>query len=158
MAEKRILTVGSSGLIAEMEYSDTLPPENLPDGGTKTVGILVSDPNGDALTTGNGKAFVRAHTTINGMNLSAVAACVSTVSSSGAITVQIRRVRSGSPADMLSTPITIDASETDSSTAAAAVIDTANDDVATADQIFVDVDAAGTGAKGLFVSLTFSIP
>lgn len=137
-----------------MDSTDTVPDVNLP----KTAGILVSDPNGDAITTGNGKAYVRIHPAVNGMNLTAVGASVSTVSSSGPVTVQIRRVRSGSPADMLSTPITIDVSETDSSTATAAVIDGANDDVATADQIFVDIDAAGTGAKGLFVTLTFKHP
>jgi hypothetical protein len=57
---------------------------------------------------------------------------------------------------MLSTALTIDASETDSSTAAAAaVIDTVNDDVATGDQIRIDIDVAGTGAKGLMVEMQF---
>lgn len=135
--------------------SDSLPDGSIP----KTVGLLVSDPLGDALTTGDGKAYIRIHPAVNGMNLTAVGASVSTVSSSGTVTVQLRRVRSGSPADMLSTKLTIDVSETDSATAAAAaVIDTANDDVATGDQIFVDIDVAGTGAKGLFVSLTFTTP
>ena len=36
------------------------------------------------------------------------------------------------------------------------VIDTGNDDVATGDRIAIDVDVAGTGAKGLGVILTFS--
>jgi hypothetical protein len=58
---------------------------------------------------------------------------------------------------MLSTALTIDANETDSSTAAAAaVINTSNDDVATADRVFIDVDTAGTGAKGLNVTFTFA--
>jgi len=38
------------------------------------------------------------------------------------------------------------------------VINTSNDDVATGDRIFVDVDVAGTGTKGLDVHLTFSEP
>ncbi len=154
MAEKKVLIVGTSGLVAEMDSTDNVPDVNVP----KTAGLLVSDPNGDAITTGNGKAYLRIHPAVNGMILTSVGASVSTVSSSGPITLQIRRVRGGSPADMLSTPITIDVSETDSSTAAAAVIDAANDDVATADQVFVDIDAAGTGAKGLFVTLTFKHP
>jgi len=125
----------------------------------KTVGVLVSDPNGDAITTGDGKAYLRIPTTVNGMNLTGVAASLSTVSSSGLVTVQIRRLRSGTPADMLSTALTIDASETDSATAAtAAVINTSNDDVATADQLYIDIDGAGTGAKGLFCSLIFQAP
>ena len=58
---------------------------------------------------------------------------------------------------MLTTKISIDASEFTSYTAAAApVIDTGNDDVATGDLIAIDVDVAGTGAKGLGVILTFS--
>ena len=60
---------------------------------------------------------------------------------------------------MLSTKLTIDASEFDSiDAAAAAVIDTANDDVNTGDHIYIDIDVAGTGAKGLFVVLTFRLP
>lgn len=157
MATQKPIKRDAAGF-AEFTTSDTIPPLNLPDGGAKTAAILVTDPNGDALTTGNGKAYVRIHPIVNGMNLVTVGASVSTASSSGAITIQIRRVRAGSPVDMLSTPITIDASETDSTTATAPVIDTANDDVQTADQIYVDVDAAGSGAKGLFVSLTFQTP
>lgn len=122
------------------------------------VAILVTDPNGSAITTGDGKAYFRVNDYLTGMNLIGVGASVSTVSSSGPLTIQLRRVRAGSPADMLSTRITIDASETDSSTAAAAVIDTANDDLLTGDQIHIDIDAAGTGAKGLCLTLVFQIP
>ena len=56
---------------------------------------------------------------------------------------------------MLSTPITIDVSEYSSYTAASSVVDTAYDDVSTGDLIGVDVDAAGTGAMGLTIILTF---
>ena len=60
---------------------------------------------------------------------------------------------------MLSTKLTIDASEFDSEdAAAAAVIDTANDDVNTGDHIYIDIDVAGTGAKGLSVVLVFRLP
>ena len=127
--------------------------------GTPAIGMLVSDPLGSAITTGDGKAYVRIPSTLNGMNLVGVAASVSTVSSSGIPTVQLRRVRAGTPADMLSTKLTIDASELDSSTAAAAaVIDAGNDDVATADQIHIDIDVSGTGAKGLFIEMQFRLP
>ena len=132
--------------------------------GERTIGVLVSDPNGDAITTGDGKAYARIPSTMNGWNLIEVAASLSTVSSSGIPTVQIRRSRWASAttrtnADMLSTKLTIDASEFDSvDAAAAAVIDTANDDVNTGDHIYIDIDVAGTGAKGLFVVLTFRLP
>lgn len=81
-------------------------------------------------------------------------AFVTTVSSSGTPTIQIRNVTQA--ADMLSTRITIDASELRSATAATPpVIDAANDDVALGDLIAIDVDVAGTGAKGAGVNLTF---
>lgn len=134
------------------------------DYGKRVVEILVSDPQGSAITTGDGKAGFRVPSVMNGWNLVAVAGSLSTVSSSGIPTVQLRRSRRSTAttrtdADMLSTKLTIDASEFDSSdAAAAAVIDTANDDVNTGDVIYVDIDVAGTGAKGLVVELIFQLP
>lgn len=124
---------------------------------THVVTLLVSDPNGSAITTGDGKAYYRVPSALDGCNLVGVAASVSTVSSSGIPTVQIRNATQ--TADMLTTKLTIDASETDSSTAAtAAVIDAANDDVATGNQLYIDIDVAGTGAKGLIVEMQFRLP
>lgn len=123
----------------------------------RTIEVLVTDPNGDALTTGDGKAHLFIPALLNGQNLVAAHAAVTTVSSSGLPTIQIHNVTQA--ADMLSTRITIDASEKTSYTAAAApVIDTGNDDVATGDELRVDVDVAGTGTKGLIVMLTFQAP
>lgn len=123
-------------------------------GGMQTVTLLVSDPNGDALTTGDGKAYFRVPSTLDGFELIEVAAAVTTASSSGSVSVQIHNVTQ--TADMLSTPLTIDASETDSSTAAApAVVDDAESLVSTADMLRIDVDGAGTGAKGLIVEMQF---
>ncbi len=122
----------------------------------QTVTILVTDPNGSTLTTGDGAAFFRIPSTLNGMNLVAVAAHVTTVSSSGTPTIQIANVTDS--VDMLSTRITINANEKDSSTASAAVIDAAHDDVATADELRIDVDVAGTGTKGLIVEMQFQLP
>jgi hypothetical protein len=67
---------------------------------------------------------------------------------------------SGTVVDMLSTNLTIDSNENKSSTAAAAaVIDTANDDVSTGQVIRVDVDAIHTTpAKGLLITLVFQLP
>jgi len=125
--------------------------------GTAVVTILISDPNGDAITTGDGKAYWRVPSTLAGFNLVAVAAQVTTVSSSGLPTVQIHNLTD--TADMLSTALTIDASELDSSTAAtAAVINTSTDDVTTGDQIRFDIDVAGTGTKGLMVEMQFRLP
>lgn len=124
---------------------------------TRIIQIAVTDPNGDAITTGDGKAYCRVNSVMNGYNLTAVAAHVTTVSSSGLPTIQVYNVTQA--ADMLTTKITIDANEKDSKDAAtAAVIDTGNDDVATGDELRIDIDVAGTGAKGLIVDLTFQAP
>ena len=127
--------------------------------GVEVVGIMASDMT-TAITTGDGKAGFMVPTKLNGWNLIRCnAGLLGAQSTSGTPTVQIRRVRSGSAADMLSARITIDANESTSHTAATPpVIDTANDDVATGDLIYVDVDVAGTGAKGLIVDLSFQAP
>jgi hypothetical protein len=134
--------------------SDALAGSNL---GKAVITLLVSDPAGSAITTGDGKAYYRVPSALNGMNLVSVAAALTTVSSSGIPTIQIANVTDS--VDMLSTKLTIDASETDSSTAATpAVIDGAHDDVATADLLRIDIDVAGTGAKGLMVEMQFQLP
>lgn len=118
------------------------------------VQLLVSDPNGSAITTGDGKCPFLVPARLNGLNLVGIYGAVTTVSSSGIPTVQIRNETQ--TADMLTTKLTIDANEKTSFTAAAAaVIDTGNDDVATGDLLWVDIDVAGTGAKGLIVGLIF---
>jgi hypothetical protein len=110
-----------------------------------------------ALAVGDGAVTFCISDDLNGLNLVDADAFVTTNSTSGTPTIQIRRVRAGTPADMLSTLITIDINEPTSYTAAAQpVINTANDDVATGDLIAVDVDVAGTGTKGLGVILTFA--
>jgi hypothetical protein len=132
--------------------------------GVTKINLLVSDPNGSAITTGDGKVYHRVPVELNGMNLVGVAGSLSTVSSSGAVNVMVRRSRRSSAtartsADMLSTALTIDASEFDSEDAAtAAVINTSNDDVQTGDHIYIDIDGAGTGAKGLLVELRYQLP
>lgn len=106
------------------------------------------------LATGDGQIIIAISDDLNGADLIDADACVTTVSSAGTPTIQIRNITQA--ADMLSTRITIDANEFCSYTAATPpVIDTANDDVATGNLIAIDVDVAGTGAKGLIVILTF---
>lgn len=132
--------------------------------GTKEVTVPVVAA-GTALTTGDGKAYFRVPSSLNGMNLVNASAAVTTTSSSGTPTVQIARGRQASATtahayvDMLSTLVTIDATEYDSKDATtAAVINASNDDVATGDLIRVDVDVAGTGTAGLYVTLNFQLP
>ena len=124
--------------------------------GTKMIQLKVCD-DATALTTGDGKIIFMIPEEMNGMNLVKAHAMVSTASSSGTPTIQIRNVTDN--VDMLSTKITIDASEYTSYTAATApVIDTTKDDVATGDRIAIDVDSAGSGAKGLTIFLAFRLP
>lgn len=123
----------------------------------RTGGVLISSTSGNAASTGDSKAYFRVSEEMDGLTLQEVALSCSTAGSSGATSVQIRRVRGGSSADMLSTPLTIDANETDSATAATpAVIDAANDDIQEGDQIHFDLDAISTGALGIYVAFTFN--
>lgn len=125
-----------------------------------TVVELPIFPPATDTATGDGKAFIRVPAELNGMNLTGVAMAVSTAGATGTTDVQIHRVRAAASVDMLSTKLTIDSAEVDTSTAATpAVIDAANDDVATGDQIYIDVDAVSTTkAKGLIVEMRFELP
>lgn len=135
--------------------------------GTKVVEIEIF-PAGTAATTGDGKAYFIVTAALNGMNLVGARANVYTAGTTGTINIDLARcaaaatgnVCSGTVADMLSTNITIDSGENDTATAAtAAVIDTANDDVATGQIIRVDVDAIHTTpSQGAIVALTFQLP
>lgn len=121
----------------------------------KNAVLLVSAPTGDAITTGDGKAYFRVPSALDGWKITAVAASLYTASTSGAVTVQIRNKTD--VVDVLSVPITIDQDELDSLTAATPpTINASNNTVGTGDQIAVDIDGAGTGAKGLVVALTFT--
>lgn len=108
------------------------------------LGIAVSDET-TAITTGMAKVTFRMP---YAMTLTSVRASVNTVSSSGIPTVNIKE----SGTTIFSTKLTIDASEKTSLTAAAAAVlsDTALADDA---EMTVDIDVAGTGAKGLKVWL-----
>jgi hypothetical protein len=121
---------------------------------SKTVVIQVSDPNGDAITSGDGKAFFTVPASLNGCNIIDADVSLTTASTSGTPTIQIRNVTDSQ--DVLSTRITVDANEKTSYTASTQpVINTSYDDVSTGDQLAVDIDVAGTGVKGLSVILIF---
>jgi hypothetical protein len=151
MQDRSGIVIGGAGGVGAGDVATELA------GQPRAIEIIASDPNGDPLTTGDGKAYFIVPALLNGHNLVAAHAAVTTVSSSGTPTIQVHNVTQA--VDMLSTRITIDANEKNSYSAAAApVIDTGNDDVATGDELRVDVDVAGTGTKGLVVILTFEAP
>lgn len=137
------------------DVARSVTPDSLAgsDYGKRVVGVLVNDST--ALTAGDGKAYFRIPSVMNGWNLVAVAAHMQ--AGTAAVTIMFYNVTQA--ADFLSTALTIDANETDSSTAAvAAVIDTANDDVAVGDWIRLDIDGAGTGTTWLYCELQFQLP
>jgi len=144
---------------AGLHYTDDTGADyNISSPDTYVIIQVIDDANNVAVKDASGDIWYRVPAALNGWNLTSVAASVSTAGTTGTCDIQVRNKTQA--ADMLSTKITIDTTETDSSTAATpAVIDTANDDVATGDQIVIDVDAIHTTpAVGLQVELGFSQP
>ena len=112
----------------------------------ETFIIAASDETTD-LTTGDGKATFAAPFN---MLITGVKASVTTTPAGAAIEVQIRRVRSGTPVDLLTTKIHIEANEETSRTAAGndvGVFDSTNNyhkDINIDDIIAIDIDAVGS--------------
>jgi hypothetical protein len=99
------------------------------------------------ITTGTAKVTWRAPFALT---LTAVRASLATASSSGLVTVDINEAG----ATILSTKLSIDASEKTSTTAATAAV-ISDTSIADDAELTFDIDAAGTGAKGLKVTLYF---
>jgi hypothetical protein len=116
--------------------------------------------NGASALTTSDLAKFRVPSLMDGMNLVGVVANVglndsSGASSSGGVEFSVQN----GTTNMLSTNITIDVSEYDTSTDAhQAVINTAADHVATGNIINVEVVAAGTGVTYAIVTLVFRLP
>jgi hypothetical protein len=105
--------------------------------------VIACSDETTSLTTGTAKVTFRAPFAFS---LTTVKASLSTASSSGLVTVDINE--NGST--LLSTKLSIDANEKTSTTAATPAVIS---DAAIADdaEITIDIDAAGTGARGLKV-------
>lgn len=119
---------------------------------TKAIQITCFDYTTD-IATGDGKGYIVVPASLNGFDIVTVHAKVITAGTTGTSDVQIANVTDS--VDVLSTKLTIDSTETGSDTAATpAVINTANDDLATNDVLRIDVDAASTTKpKGLIVTI-----
>ena len=130
---------------------------NIPGHRTKYLQFTVVDFTTD-VSTGDGKFYFHVPPELDGMNLTYVHAEVITAGTTSTTDIQIHNVTQA--ADMLTTKLTVDSGETGSDTAATpAVIDTANDDIATNDVLRGDVDAVSTTApKGLLVTLGVELP
>lgn len=149
------LTVGSGLQLSGTEIS-------VPAASNDTLLHFPILPETETLAVKNGVFYWTVPPELNGAVLYNAQAYILTASSSGTPTIQLTRGRRATAtstptwASMLTTPITIDVSEFSSTDdATQRVIDTAYDDIATRDVIRFDVTVAGTGAKGLEVSLVF---
>lgn len=131
------------------------------DFGKRVVAMEVFSPT-TSVAVGDGAKYFRVPSILNGYNLVDVEAQhVTAGTGTGVQTTDIMIYNVTQAADMLSVALTIDEDEIDSSTAATGpTIDTASDDVATADQIRIDIDAitGSTAPAGLVVELTFQLP
>ncbi|MEW6263392.1 MAG: hypothetical protein AB1641_09960 [Thermodesulfobacteriota bacterium] len=106
----------------------------------------------DSIAVGDGTIAFAVPAEMNGLYLYSALAAVHTKGVTGSTTIQVRRRRAGSDADMLTTPITLG----DVFSASSTDVTAANKDLATGDLIYVDVDTIHTTApKGLSVTLTF---
>ena len=107
-----------------------------------------------APATGNGITHITIPSTMDGKNLFSAQAHVYTVGTGSLTTVQLHNLTDGQ--DMLSTVITIDAGEKDSSTAATPSVTGSYTGVSTADVIRIDVDVVATSTLGLEVRMVFN--
>lgn len=121
------------------------------------VQIAVTSPIGDVLDVGDGQSYFFIPSLLNGMYLQEVHARVTEASSSGIISVMLTKANpGGGDVALLTTAITIDATEYSSKTAATAEIIDSSESLATLDDVYrIDVNSAGTDAKGLMVTLIF---
>jgi hypothetical protein len=119
---------------------------------TRVIQFAVGDETTD-ITTGTAKITLRAP---YAMTITSIRASLNVVSTSGVVTVDVN-VGATSPATILSTKLTIDANEKSSLTAATPAV-ISNTAIADDDEIVVDIDTAGTGAKGLKVTIIGTVP
>lgn len=115
---------------------------------------------GVAISVGNGVVGLTVSSALNGWNLVDVIASCQAYGSSGTTDIQVRRERdtagiSRTTADMLSTKVTISASQY---WASDGVVNASYDDVQEGDIIYIDVDARSSGSTGLAVTLVFQKP
>jgi hypothetical protein len=108
------------------------------------------------MAVGDGIAGFLVPAEMSGQRLAAALFVVATAGTTGTCDIQIRRVRGGAAADMLSTKLVMASGALAS---AAPVIDPVNAGVATGDCIYIDVDTLSTTKqKGGMVALSFRAP
>jgi len=125
----------------------------------KEIGWTITD-TGVATAVADGLQGFVVPASMVGMNITSVIAVVDTAGTTGTTDIQLRRVRAGTPVDVLSTVATIDTTELTTETAATPyVINTSNDDLALGDKLFPDIDAISTTpAEGLSFTVGLQWP
>ena len=109
------------------------------------------------LTTGDGKYIYTIPAKLNGYAIESIHASLTTASTSGLPQFKVYNLRSA--AEILSTNVTIDATEFNSYTALTQpVVNALNKGVQTGDRLRIDCVAAGTGAKGFGLIIKFVKP
>ncbi len=141
-ADRILFWDDSAGAWTSLTLTDNLVINGTQLRAIETHGVALSDET-TAITTGTNKATMSLP---YAFTVTAVYATLNTVSSSGIPTVDINEAGS----TILSTKLTIDASEKTSATAAAAAV-ISDASIAANAEIGFDIDVAGTGAKGLKV-------
>ena len=144
-AMRTALSLGTAALAATgVSNSTDLPTRAQGDAryGAASIIIAVGDET-TAITTGTAKVTFRTPCALTGVT---VRASLATASSSGIPTVDIN----DGGVSILSTKLTIDAGELTSVTAATAAV-VSDSSLADDAEITIDIDVAGTGAKGLKV-------
>lgn len=128
-------------------------PSPVSGGGQAIYEIKVFEDD-NLLVAGDGAFVFEIPEDLDTAVLTKAEAFVTTVASAVTTEIQIRNVTAA--VDMLSTKISIDVGQKNSKDAfTQPVVNLANDDVSWGDHIAIDVDAAGTGAKGLGIILYF---
>lgn len=115
--------------------------------------IAIEDPTLAIVQEGEGQFIIEIPEDLDGARL---VKCHAFVTTAGAVTVTLRRLRSGGGVVMLSTPITVDGlSSYDADDPP--VINPANSEVEMGDQISTDVLAADGTAAGLGVTFVVAL-
>ncbi len=118
------------------------------------AGQVVPVEYSTTVTTGTGKGYFVVTPILDGKSITHANITTLVTGTTGTTGVQLVRIRSGTPANVLSTIVSIDSAELTSITAAVPyVIDTGNDDLATGDLLRVDISNVTTTAPtGLIFS------
>jgi len=120
--------------------------------------VIKALPDANDTYVGDGITAITIPSTLNGLYLYSIAAHVYTAGTGATTDVQLYNLTTA--VDVLSTKLTIDAGETDSSTAATPVVINTSGDinkVYTATVLRIDIDqiASSTAAKGLEIRMEF---